>query len=240
MILNNIKNCYRGSNKIKRIYIRTSLIYAAVTPAPPIVSEENILGDSSADTYEEGSTTWGDLTLSTGCETSKDGIEVQDEETYLSSDISELSYPMTFEFKGRIDESSYKTQDNNPGMLFGLGPNQDEWGNSITCYSTTDYGIIIDTTGAMTITTYAIPTYVHIIFTINDSGNLTMYMNGINNVWTAEANSAITSTKSYIYNGQGEGRFVGAINTIRWWNTELSISDITNLFASDSDEYTTL
>jgi hypothetical protein len=64
-----------------------------------------------------------------------------------------------------------------------------------------------------------------------------MYMNGINNTWTANSNSAIMSEKTYIYNGQGDGRFVGAINTMRWWDVALSEEEIRRLFSEDSDEY---
>ena len=237
MILKEASNVYFGSNVVKKMYIADKLVYNYVTSSPPIVSEDDMLGSNFAESYEENSTSWGDFTLSDGCTISKDGIEVQNEQIYISTSISNLSYPMTFEFKGRVDSSGYKAQANSPAMLFGLGPTKNEWGSSITCYATTDYGIIIDTVSAMKITTNKTPTYVHIIFTINSSGTLTMYMNGISNVWTATSDSAITSNKTYIYNGEGNGRFVGAINTMRWWDVELSSSEIETLFSKDTDEY---
>lgn len=237
MIFKNAKAIYYNGIKRKRIYLGNKLIYTSITPPPPTVSESDIVGQSSAEDYVDGSTSWGNLTLSSGCSTSKDGIEIQGEETYISSQISNLSYPMSFEFKGRIDSSCYKAQANNPGMIFGIGSTRNGWGDGITCYSTTDYGIIIDTTGAMTIVTNKTPTYAHIIFTVNSSGKLTMYLNGINNSWTANSNSAIISTKSYVFNGQGAGRFIGAINTMRWWDIELSTPDIETLFSKDSSEY---
>lgn len=238
MILKNAKQCFLGSKLVKKIYLGAKLVYTYIIASPPVVSEENMQGSSSAETYEEGSETWGELTLSSGCSVSEDGIEIQDEETYVSAEISNISYPMSFEFKGRIDDSGYKAQANNPAMLFGLSPEQDTWGTGITCYATTDYGIIIDTTGAMTICTYETPTYVHIILVVDDYGELTMYMNGINNTWTASANYAIMAQKTYIYNGQGEGRFVGAINTMRWWDTALSVDEVAELFSLDDNNYT--
>lgn len=238
MVLKNAKQCLFGTNIIKKIYLGAKLVYTYIVSSPPIVSEENMQGSSSAETYEEGSEEWGELTLSSGCEVSEDGIEIQNEETYVSAEISGISYPMSFEFKGRVDEDGYKAQAYNPAMLFGLSPIQDTWGTGITCYATTDYGIIIDTTGAMTICTYKTPTYVHIILVVNNSGDLTMYMNGVNNIWTANANSAIMAEKTYIYNGQGEGRFVGAINTMRWWDVALSKDEIEELFSLDDDNYT--
>lgn len=238
MILKNAKNVFIGSNLVKKIYLGAKLVYNYIESAPPAVSEENMSTSSSAETYEEGSTSWGDFELSAGCTTSKDGIEIQNEETYLSSEISEISYPMSFEFKGRLDEECYKQQAYNPGMLFGLSPTENSWATGITCYSTTDYGIIIDTTGAMTICTYKTPTYVHIVLIVNNSGNLTMYLNGVQNTWTASANSAIMSEKKYIYNGQGNGRFVGAINTMRLWDVALSETEVSELFSLDSDDYT--
>lgn len=238
MILKNASIVYYGSNEVKKIYLGNSLVYAVITPSPPAVSEEDILGSASAESYEEGSTSWGNLTLSAGCETSKDGIEIQSEETYVSAEISGLSYPMSFEWKGRVDSSCYKTQANHPGMLFGFGATKNGWGNGVTCYSTTDYGIIIDTTGAMSITTNKTPTYAHIVVIINSSGNLTMYLNGINNTWACSSNTATKSNKYYVFNGEGTGRFVGAINTMRWWDVELSTTEIEELFASDSSDYT--
>lgn len=237
MILKEAKQCSLGANIIKKIYLGTKIVYTYITSSPPIVSEENMLGANSAETYVEGSETWGDLTLSSGCSVSEDGIEIQNEETYISSRISGISYPMSFEFKGRVDSAGYRGQANGPAMLFGLSPEQNTWGNGITCYATTEYGIIIDTTGAMTITTYKTPTYVHIILVVNSAGNLTMYMNGINNTWTARSNSAITSQKNYIYNGEGLGRFIGAINTMRWWNVALSEDEVSTLFSSDDNNY---
>ena len=237
MILKNAKNIYWGTSFIKKIYLGVKLVYTYITSSPPVVSEENMKGSSSAETYEEGSETWGELTLSSGCSVSEDGVEIQDEETYVSSEIKGISYPMSFEFKGRIDREGYKSQDNNPAMLFGLSPTQDTWGTGITCYATTDYGIIIDTTGAMTICTYKTPTYVHIILVVDNFGNLTMYMNGMNNVWTANANEAIMAQKTYVYNGQGEGRFIGAINTMRWWDISLPTNEIMELFSLDDDNY---
>ena len=238
MVLKNAKACYWGANLVKKIYLGAKLVYTYITSAPPVVSEENMIGSNSAETYVEGSTTWGDLTLSSGCNISKDGVEIQNEETYLSSEISGVSYPMSFEFKGRVDDASYKAQANNPGMLFGLSPTENTWATGITCYSTTDYGIIIDTIGAMTIKTYKTPTYVHIVLVVNSTGKLTMYMNGVNNTWTANANSAIRAEKKYMYNGQGDGRFVGAINTMRCWDVALSTQEVEELFSLDDDDYT--
>ena len=237
MILKEAKSVYYCTNAVKKIYLGDTLVYTYVASAPPVVSEETMTGSSTAESYEEGSTSWGTLTLSAGCNVSQDGIEIQDEETYVSASISGMSYPMTFEFKGRTDSSCYKAQANNPGMLFGLGPTQDNWGDGITCYSTTEYGIIIDTTGAMSIVTGETPTHVHIVLVLNRSGALTMYMNGIGNSWTCGANRATRSTKTYIFNGQGAGRFVGAINTMRWWSTALSADEITQLFSKDSADY---
>lgn len=237
MILKEAINCYYGTNKIKKIYLGNSIVYYVVSPSPPMFSKEEIIGSSSTESYEEGSITWGDLTLSVGYQTSNDGIEMQSEETYVSAKISGLSYPMSFEWKGRIDSSCYKTQVNHPGMLFGFGATKNGWGDGVTCYSTTDYGIIIDTTSAMSITTYATPTYAHIVVTINSSGNLTMYLNGIDNIWTCSSNTATKSNKNYIFNGEGIGRFVDAINTMRWWDIELSTIDIAKLFSSDENNY---
>lgn len=232
------KRILLGSTEIKKIYHGATLVYSWVT-IPPSVSKDTVSNTATADTYEEGSTTWGDITLSSGCTLSEDGIEMQNEETYISTTIDPISYPMTFEYKARIDEACYKAQANNPGMLFGIGPTQNSWGDGITCYSTTDYGLILDTTGAMTITTSVTPIYCHIVLTVNSSGIMTIYINGINNSWsTSSTNSAITSTKTYIFNGQGVGRFVGAVSVIRIWNNELSTDEIAKLFADDNEKYT--
>ena len=91
----------------------------------------------------------------------------------------------------------------------------------------------------MTITTGTKPTYCHIVLTVNSSGIMTIYINGINNSWsTSSTNSAITSIKTYIFNGQGVGRFVGAVSIMRIWNNELSTDEIVKLFADDDEKYT--
>lgn len=238
MKLTTAKCILLGSTQIKKIYHGAELVYSWIR-IPPSVSADTVSNTATADIYEEGSTTWGDITLSSGCTLSEDGIEMQNEETYISTTIDPISYPMTFEYKARIDEACYKAQANHPGMLFGIGPTQNSWGDGITCYPTTDYGIILDTTGAMTITTSVTPTYCHIVLTVNSSGIMTIYINGISNSWsTSNTNSAITSTKSYIFNGEGTGRFVGAVSIIRIWNNELSTDEITKLFADDDAKYT--
>lgn len=237
MVLKNAEHAYFGSALVKKIYLGQKLIYSYTTPAPPIVAENDIKSSNTATSYEEGSTSWGDLTLSSGCSVSQDGIEIQSEETYLSTSVSGISYPMSFEFKGRVDSGCYRAQANGPGMLFGFGPTQDSWGDGVTCYATTDYGLIIDTTGAMSIVTNETPTYAHIVIVIDSSGALTMYINGVANSWTCGANTATRSNKTYFYNGQGIGRFIGAINTMRWWDTALSSDEITELFASDGSNY---
>lgn len=90
----------------------------------------------------------------------------------------------------------------------------------------------------MKICTYKTPNYAHIILVVNSSGTLTMYINGINNTWTTTSDSAIMSEKKYIYNGEGLGRFIGAINTMRWWDVALTTEEITELFSSDDSNYT--
>ena len=238
MKLSLAKQILLGSYQVKKIYHGSNLVYSWVSLLPT-VSEETVSSFADANEYSEGDTTWGDITLSSGCTLSEDGLEMQNEETYLSTTIDTITYPLTFEFKGRIDSECYKSQAYNPGMLFGIGPTQDGWGDGITCFATTDYGIIIDTTGAMTITTHITPEYCHIVLTVDSSGILTLYMNGINNSWTSSStNSAITSEKTYIYNGQGLGRFVGAISCLRIWNNELSTDEIRALFAEDDSKYT--
>ena len=120
------KRILLGSTEIKKIYHGATLVYSWVT-IPPSVSNDTVSNVATADTYEEGNTTWGDITLSSGCTLSEDGVEMQNEETYISTTIDPISYPMTFEYKARIDEVCYKAQANNPGMLFGIGPTQNSW-----------------------------------------------------------------------------------------------------------------
>lgn len=238
MKLSLAKQIVLGSSEVKKIYHGSSLVYSWVSLLPT-VSEETVSNFADANEYNEGDKIWGDVTLSNGCTLSEDGLEMQNEETYLSTTIDTITYPLSFEFKCRIDAECYKAQADNPGMLFGIGPTQDGWGDGITCFSTTDYGIIIDTIGAMTIVTHITPEYCHIVLTVNSSGILTLYINGVDNSWTTSStNSAITSEKTYIYNGQGLGRFVGAISCLRIWNNELSTDEVETLFAEDDYKYT--
>ena len=237
MVLKYADDVYYGDHKLKKIYLGKDLVYSYIVSSP-IVAKDDMSGSSEAQSYEEGSTSWGDLTLSSGCSVSKDGVEIQNEETYVSTAVSGISYPMTFEFKGRLDSSCYRAQDSGPGMLFGMSPTQNNWGSGVTCYATSDYGIIIDTTSAMKIVTNKYPSYVHIVLTIDSSGNLTLYLNGIANKWTATHDNATKSNKIYIYNGEGVGRFIGAISVMRWWSIALSESEITELFSMDSSDYT--
>ena len=97
MILKYAKSVMLGSKQVKKIYLGSKLVYTYM-PAAPKVSEDTIAGDNQASSYVDGSTTWGDLTLSKGCTTSSDGVEIQKEQTYVSVNTSGMSYPMTFEF----------------------------------------------------------------------------------------------------------------------------------------------
>ena len=69
------KRILLGSSQIKKIYHGSILVYSWVT-IPPSVSEDTVSNTATADTYEEGSTTWGDITLSAGCSLSEDGLEM--------------------------------------------------------------------------------------------------------------------------------------------------------------------
>lgn len=69
------KRILLGSAQIKKIYHGATLVYSWVT-IPPSVSEDTVSNTATADTYEEGSTTWGDITLSAGCSLSEDGLEM--------------------------------------------------------------------------------------------------------------------------------------------------------------------
>ncbi len=226
-----------GTSVVKKIYHGTALVYSWVSLAPA-VSDDTMANAATADDYQEGATTWGDITLSAGCSLSEDGLEFQNEETYVSTIVDTFTYPFTFEFKGRIDSSCYKAQANGPGMLFGIGASRDGWGDGITCYATTDYGIILDTRTAMTVVTNVTPEYCHLVLTVDASAAITLYINGIGNTWTStSADSAVTSSKSYIFNGEGVGRFAGAISRLRVWNSLLTADEIGKLFADDDSRY---
>ena len=69
------KRILLGSTQIKKICHGATLVYSWVI-IPPSVSEETVSNTATANTYEEGSTTWGDLTLSAGCSLSEDGLEM--------------------------------------------------------------------------------------------------------------------------------------------------------------------
>ena len=85
----------------------------------------------------------------------------------------------------------------------------------------------------------------HIIIKVEYGGNFTsvdelfLYINGnqegsYSDSWI-NRNDALTSDKNYIYNNEGNGRFVGAVSVIRLWNRALTDSEINEAFIEIPD-----
>lgn len=230
----NAEKLYWNGVQASKVYLGTNRVYLFSEPVPD-VSPEDMAGNSTVDSYEEGSTDWGDLTLSDGVAVSEDGLEIQGGQTYASAADDSITYPMTLEFKGRVD--SYDSS--NPPMLWGMGITVDTWGAGCVCsYAHSNYGVIVDSNGSSRrIITQKTPEYVHAVFRIDAQGIPVLFLNGFDHSWTFAADNATRGPKTYFYNGEGKGRFVGAISVMRWWGVALTNAEVRELFANDGEQY---
>lgn len=191
--------------------------------------------------YTNG-TAWRDsissktITLSSSAAKSADGLEFTSSRTFSSASLSSLSlsYPCTLEWKGRIDSSCFS--DSSPANIFGLSNSNGGW-SGICCYSKNTNGIQLDIGSSGTVKSYinGEGTY-HIVVVISSSGIATLYVNDVSaSASQSSANTQSRCNKTYLYNTEGSGRFVGAISAMRLWNKALSDSELEELFSEETD-----
>lgn len=186
--------------------------------------------------YSSG-TTWTDrissknITLSSSSSSSSDGVEFTSSITFASATLSSLgiTYPMTFEWIGRIDSNCIKNT--RPGMLFGLGSTSGSWYGLCLYAKSSPNGLSLDKgfINAITTSVYSAGIH-HIIMTLDSSGNVTLYVDSATAKGTTTYNTYTKASKNYLYNNEGSGRFVGAISNMRIWNRQLDSSEIVTLY----------
>lgn len=161
---------------------------------------------------------------------SDDGIELTSSIMFTSESLSSLglSYPCSFEWVGRIDGAF---SNSSPGNIFGLSNVSGSW-SGICCYSKSNSnGIQLDIGGSGTIISgvYSTGIEYHILVTVNSSKTTTLYVNSTTAKGTTTKSNGYAN-KYYLYNNEGSGRFVGAIQRMCLWNKCLSSDEIEALF----------
>ena len=225
---------------------------------PYTVVTDGLVANWDVQNYSNG-TTWRDsvgnkaITFTGSPQTSSDGIELNSSITFASELINSLgvSTPMSIEWIGRIDSQSFSNR--SPGNVFSIGETLGSWNNSISCYSElSPNGVQLDVNSSGTIISGMTNSGLyHIIITIDSSedyfsnNKLKLYINGslietYFDFWNSK-NQAIEASKNYIYNNEGNGRFVGAVSAIRLWGKALSESEVQTAFTEiESQKYSYL
>lgn len=191
--------------------------------------------------YTAGSKTWTDsvgskaLTFGTApTSVSDDGVELTTSNTFTSAALTTVTYPATFEWIGRIDGN---WSNSSPGNVFGWSSSNALWGG-ICCYSkTSSNGIQLDIGSSGTITSKVYTTGAHHIVVTITSSTTTLYVDSTTSKGTTTSSTG-RSSKTYLYNNEGSGRFYGAIYAMRMWNKCLSSSEIETLFTEEAAEDT--
>lgn len=185
-----------------------------------------------ASDFSSGGTSWSDnvssksLTLSSAATKDSDGIKFNSSTTFCSALLYSLylSYPMTFEWFGRIDSM-------NGGDLFSLSVTADS-ADAISCFANGSGGGIQLSIGTDVIQSNVTASgYHHIVFTVNSSGIVSLYVDSASPKGSQSASNYYgRQNKYYLYNTVGDNRFVGSISFMRAWEKELTESEISTLF----------
>lgn len=218
---------------------------------------DSLLANWDSDTFTPG-TTWRDsvsnkaINFTSSCSKSIDGIELSQSVTFSSESLSSfsLTFPFTIQWIGRIDSQSFNNT--YPGNILGMGEDNNAWDNSLCLYSKlSPSGIQLDADSSGTITSGIYTTNIeyNIVVTVSERSSyfeedtITLYINSASSVgsasytrWDGNGNPAISASKNYIYNGEGNGRFDGAIQSIRIWNKCLSSSEIQTIYTKLQDK----
>lgn len=203
------------------------------------VITDSLIHRWEASDYTAGSTTWTDsvgnkaLTFGTApTSVSDDGVELTTSNTFTSAALTAVTYPATFEWIGRIDGT---WSNSSPANVFGWSSSNGLWGG-ICCYSkTSSNGIQLDIGSSGSITSGVYTTGAHHIVITVTSSTTTLYVDSTTAKGTSTRSAARTS-KKYLYNSEGSGRFYGAISAMRIWNKCLSSSEIETLFTEETAE----
>lgn len=189
--------------------------------------------------YTAKSTTWTDeigskkLTFNTAPSSkSDDGVELTTSCTFTSEALTAVTYPATFEWIGRIDGT---WNNSSPGNVFGWSGTNGQW-SGICCYSkTSSNGIQLDIGSSGSITSQVYTSGIHHIVITVTSSTTTLYVDSATSKGTSTRSNARTS-KQYLYNSEGSGRFYGAISAMRIWNRCLTSTEIETLFTEEATE----
>lgn len=205
--------------------------------ATQLVTDSLLFNWDSSD-FTSGDTSWKDrissseLTISAGATTSDDGVEFTSSNSFVSDNLGiDTAYPLTFEWIGRLDSF-------NTGMMWGLGQVSGSWNYAVTMYSkATD--CIIDNGATTTGITSTGLLHMVIVFTSSTAWTLYYTQGGsISGTPTSVSGTTSFSTynKNYLYNNEGNNRFVGAVTAMRIWNKTLSSTEISTLFTEEGGE----
>lgn len=196
---------------------------------------DSLLFNWDSDDFTSGGTSWKDrissaeITVSNGATKGDDGLEFTSSNSFYSDNLGiGAAYPLTFEWIGRLDSF-------NTGHMWGLGQTSGSWSYAVNMYSKAT-NCIID--NGATQTGIISTGLLHIVITFTSSTAWTIYYTQGGSLTGTPSSTSGTSSysaynKNYLYNNEGNGRFVGAISKMRIWNKALSSTEITTLFTEE-------
>lgn len=212
-----------------------------------VALSDGLVAEWQAKNFTSGSTTWTDdiagkkITFSSAATTDEYGISQSrtNSDYWYSESLSSfsLSDTRTYEWYGYINSSCYSSS--YPGQIFGASGTNNGWaGICVYAQSSTSYGIQVNIVGSSRVLINSKVTtsgWHHMLITTSGT-TVTLYLDSADVAGTGSGTSTyLNKTFSYIYNGEGSGRFDGSVNRIRIWNRVLNSTEIETVFSGETE-----
>lgn len=209
------------------------------TEEEPIALASGLVLAWYAEKFTSGSKTWTDsvagknITFSAAASTDENGIsQSRTSSNYWQTESLSsigLGTAKTIEWYGYINSSCYSSS--TPGMIIGASQTVNGWsGIGVWAQSSSSYGLqlnIVSTSRILVNSKITSTGFHHILLVCSDS-TCTYYVDSDEAIGVGSAtNTAVSMGYTYLYNGEGSGRFDGSINRIRVWNRALNSNEVT-------------
>lgn len=211
-----------------------------------VALSDGLVAEWQSSSFTSG-TTWTDsvggktITFSSSASKNEYGISQSrsNSDYWYSESLSSLSLSntRTYEWYGYINSNCYSST--YPGMIFGASASRNSWaGVCVYAQSSTSYGIQVNLVGSSrTLINSKVTTsgWHHMLITTSGT-TVNLYLDSPDVLGTGTGSSTyLNKTYSYIYNGEGSGRFDGSINRIRIWNRVLNSTEIEAVYNGETD-----